>query len=120
MTTTQQGLEAETVAAKYLEGRGLKILARNVHCRGGEVDLIALHRGVVVFVEVRLRKHASFGGAAESITATKQRRIILAAQHWLAGAGRRHQDAPCRFDAVLMTGCDTAQLQWIPDAFSVD
>ena len=119
-TTTQTGSDAEAVAARHLERQGMKIIARNVRCRGGEVDLIADHHGVVVFVEVRLRKSMRFGGAVESITATKRARIILAAQHWLAGAGRRFSDSPCRFDAVLMHGLAPAQLEWIRDAFSAD
>jgi putative endonuclease len=120
MTTTQTGNTAETLAADHLTRQGLKIIARNVRCRGGEVDLIAEHRGTVVFVEVRLRKSQRFGGAAESITATKQARIVLAATHWLNGAGRAQADRPCRFDVVLMDGLSSSKIEWIPDAFSAD
>lgn len=95
----------------------MRILARNVRCRGGEVDLVAEDRGVVVFVEVRLRGSARFGGAAASITVGKQQRVILAAQHWLAGGGRFYADRPCRFDAVLLDALDANRIEWLRGAF---
>jgi len=63
------------------------------------------------------QRRARFGGAAASITATKQRRVILAAQHWLAGAGRAHAQRPCRFDAVLLDSLEPPRLEWIRGAF---
>ena len=119
-TTTQTGSEAESVAADYLISRGMRIIARNVRCRGGEVDLIAAHGAVVVFVEVRMRRNTRFGGAAESITATKQRRVIMAAQFWLMGAGKRYGDRPCRFDAILISSLAPLQLDWVENAFTAD
>ena len=113
----KRGHAAETLAAAYLQGHGLGILARNVRFRGGEVDLIADDGGCIVFVEVRLRSNGRFGGAAESITAAKQRRVLIAAQWWLGGAGRRFRDAPCRFDAVLLDALDPARVTWLPGAF---
>lgn len=110
-TAQSRGAEAETQAAEYLVRRGLKPLARNYRCRGGEIDLVMADGPVLVFVEVRARKVSSFGGAAESITATKQARIILAARHYLA---RHGLDAPCRFDAVLLDG---GELAWLRNAF---
>ena len=79
--------------------------------------LLCLDRSHVVFVEVRLRSNGRFGGAAESITAAKQRRVLIAAQWWLGGAGRRFRDAPCRFDAVLLDALDPARVTWLPGAF---
>jgi putative endonuclease len=109
------GREAENRAARFLESRGLRIIARNARYRGGEIDLIADDGGVLVFIEVRARASNRFGGAGASITATKQGRIILAAQHYLLAhpaAARR----PCRFDAVLIGETGSA-LDWIRDAF---
>lgn len=105
------GEEAERRAAEYLAGRGLRLVERNFHCRGGEIDLIMRDGVVVVFVEVRARSASRFGGAAESITSVKQARIILAARHYLAREGL---DAPCRFDALLLDG---DRLDWIRGAF---
>ncbi|TXH83817.1 YraN family protein [Thauera aminoaromatica] len=113
----QDGAAAEALAARHLERHGFHIVARNVRCRGGEVDLVADDGHSIVFVEVRLRKNSRFGGAAASITASKQQRVILAAQHWLAGAGRRHANRACRFDAILLDGLDAARIEWIRGAF---
>lgn len=104
------GSEAEEQAARHLERHGLKILARNYRCRGGEIDLVCRDGATLVFVEVRLRTNAGYGGAAASITPAKQRRLTLAANHYLAG-----KPLPaCRFDAVLLDG---ENLDWIRNAF---
>ena len=104
------GSEAEEQAAQHLLRQGLKILARNYRCRGGEIDLVCRDGATLVFVEVRLRTHHGYGGAAASITPAKQRRLVLAANHYLAG-----KPLPaCRFDAVLLDG---ANIDWIKNAF---
>lgn len=103
----RKGADAEQLAADYLKARGLSLVTRNYRCRGGEIDLILKEGEVLVFVEVRARASGDFGGAAASITAAKQARIRLAAQHYL----QRHGiDAPCRFDAVLLQG---ERLEWL-------
>ncbi|MGE0482782.1 MAG: YraN family protein [Gammaproteobacteria bacterium] len=102
----------------FLLERGLTTLARNYSCRGGEIDLVMRERDVIVFVEVRFRRSARFGSAAESVDAGKRRRLILAAHHYLA----HHPalaDAPCRFDVVAVTGDPNEPLvDWIAGAFS--
>lgn len=113
----RRGQAAETRAAELLRTRGLSILARNVRCRGGEIDLVALDAGVLVFVEVRSRGHAGFGSAADSITARKRGRVILAARHYLA-ATPQHARRACRFDCVLIDG--EAAPVWLRDAFRAD
>lgn len=115
----RDGDRAEQLAADFLKKQGLRILARNVRCKGGEIDIVAEHAGSIVFVEVRLRGDTRFGGAATSITATKQARVVLAARHWLADAGRAHTRKPCRFDAVLLDALDEAGIEWLQAAFSV-
>ncbi len=111
-----RGQLAEQLAEAHLNAAGLRTLARNFRCRGGELDLVCRDGKVLVFVEVRLRGRADFGGAAASITARKQARVILAARHWLAQAGRV-ADAPCRFDVVLLDALDTHRIEWIRGAF---
>lgn len=116
LTTAQaRGQAGEDQALAYLQAKGLRLLGRNYRTPGrggGEIDLILQESdGTVVFVEVRSRSHADFGGAGGSIGADKRRRIVLAAEHWLlchpcAGA--------CRFDVLLIEG---AQLQWLRAAF---
>lgn len=114
-TTKVIGDRAEEKATRFLEKRGFAVLARNFHCRGGEIDLVCRDGKTLVFVEVRLRRNAGYGGAGASITASKQRRIILAAQHYLLAHAR--PDCDCRFDCVLLDG---GKIEWIRDAFSAD
>ncbi len=110
------GAEFETLALDFLRRQRLRLLARNVTCRGGEIDLVMRDRdGALVFVEVRARAGARYGGAAASIGEHKRRRILLAAQYFLA---KRGGDAgPCRFDAVVFEG---RRLVWLRDAFRED
>jgi len=117
-TTTRAGQMAENLAAGFLEKRKLTVLARNFRCRGGEIDLVCRDGRTLVFVEVRLRRNAGFGGAAASVTPAKQRRIVLAAQHYLAVAGKHGSD--CRFDCVLLDGPGEPRIEWIRNAFAAD
>ncbi len=110
------GKAAEKLAEQFLGNRGLKTVTRNYRCRGGEVDLICTERSTLVFVEVRLRRNESFGGAAASITAAKRRRIVTAARHYLAGAPER----ACRFDVIALDRLELASVEWIRDAFAAD
>jgi len=111
LSSKLRGEHAEERAAAHLRRQGLQILERNYRCRGGEIDLICNDSGQLVFVEVRFRSRGDFGGALESIDCRKQRRLIAAARHYLAGEGR---ERPCRFDVVAITA---GELQWLRDAF---
>ena len=115
-TTTVRGREAETLAARYLERYGQRVLERNFLVRGGEIDLICRDGKTLVFVEVRLRRNSDYGGAGASITASKRRRIILAARHYLLGKA----ECDCRFDCVLLDALDEKRIEWIKNAFSAD
>ena len=111
-----RGAQAEILAEKFLAKHGLRVIARNFRVKGGEIDLICSEGDTTVFVEVRLRTSKGFGGAAASITPHKQRRLILAARHWLL----RNGDRACRFDCVLLDGLDEARIEWLRGAFSAD
>ena len=117
-TSKAIGDRAEDQSARFLERHGLKVLVRNFRCRGGEIDLICRDGKALVFVEVRLRRNACFGGAAASISQGKQRRIILAARHYLAANAKN--DADCRFDCLLLDGNPEHPIEWIRDAFSAN
>lgn len=113
-----RGDAAEDRALRYLQQQGLRLVERNYrvargpHARGGEIDLIMrAPDGCLVFVEVRARADGSHGGAAASIGASKQRRIILAARHYLL---RMASPPPCRFDVLALEG---EQLEWLQAAF---
>lgn len=108
------GALAEQWAAQYLQRQGLKPVAQNYRSRFGEIDLIMQDGATLVFIEVRLRRHATFGGAAASIDARKQQRIIRTAQQYLACLART---PPCRFDAVLMDDAQGRNMQWLKNAF---
>jgi putative endonuclease len=107
----------ERRACAELERAGLTLLARNYATRYGELDLVMLDHATVVFVEVRYRKSASHGGAAASVTAGKQTKLILAAEHWLA-THPSHAHRPCRFDVISYDGPpDAIRQQWLRGAF---
>lgn len=113
--STERGRQAENRAWAYLQAQGLRLLQRNYRTPGrggGEIDLICqAPDGTVVFVEVRSRSSNAFGGAAASIGAAKQGRIVFAARHWWL---RHGGDRPSRFDVVIVQG---QQVQWLPAAF---
>jgi len=95
------GQAAEQAALDYLIRQGLKPVQRNFHCRFGEIDLIMQSGATLVFVEVRKRTSSRYGGAAASITASKQARLIKAAQVYL----QQYAHPPaCRFDALAFEG----------------
>lgn len=110
-----RGRAAERHAAELLRKQGLRVLARNWRCRFGEIDLVARDGPTLVFVEVRLRASAAFGGAAESIDAAKRRKLIAAANLYLSARGAA---SPCRFDAVLIEA--DGHTRWVRDAFRAD
>jgi len=116
--TKTRGDAAEDAALAHLQRAGLRLLERNYRVaagpsrHAGEVDLIMQDRdGTLVFVEVRARATASHGGAAASVTARKQQRLVYAAQHYLL---RHASPPPCRFDVVAIDG---DQLTWLQAAF---
>ena len=77
------GEAAEEAALRWLEQQGLGLVTRNYRCKAGEIDLVMQDGESLVFVEVRYRRHAGFGSAAESVGTAKQRRLRLAAEHYL-------------------------------------
>lgn len=113
-TTRARGDEAEDWALAHLQAAGLRLLERNYRTPGrggGEIDLILREPdGTVVFVEVRRRATADFGGAGASIQTSKQRRIVFAARHYLM---HLRTPPPCRFDVVLVEG----GIEWLRAAF---
>src|SRR5437762_5858296 len=93
----RRGLSAETRAAIVLRLKGYRILARRWHTAVGEIDIVAMRRGLLAFIEVKAR--ASLDDAAEAVTERQRRRIAAAAQAWLAGH-REHANAEIRLDAM--------------------
>lgn len=114
------GRAGEAAARAHLERAGLVTLESNARYRCGELDLVMRDGAALVFVEVRYRRDARFGGSLVSVTAGKRRRLVQAAQSWLA-AHPEQALRPCRFDVVALSGpVDAPQLQWLRDAFRPD
>ena len=107
------GGAAEEAAERFLARNRLLIVERNYRTRQGEIDLIAREGETLVFVEVRMRSGSGFGGALESITAAKRRRLVAAARHYLSKLTR---EPPCRFDVVTVQAGESA---WLRGAFDV-
>jgi len=115
----ERGAQAEQAACDHLRAQGLKLHSRNYRCRSGEIDLIMRDGETLVFVEVRYRSSNRFGGAAASVDAAKQQKLIRAAQTFL-GEQRLHH-LPCRFDVVTVSPHDGGmRVDWIPNAIEAD
>jgi len=114
-TTKQAGDAGEDAALAFLQDQGLRLLVRNYRTPGrggGEIDLIMRAPDTtLVFLEVRRRRSTTHGGAAASVGRTKQRRIVFAAQHYLA---RLRTLPPCRFDVLEVT---PDGVNWLQAAF---
>lgn len=111
------GSRFEQAAAKHLSKHGLSLVDKNFHSRRGEIDLIMRDADLIVFVEVRYRRSAKFGSAAESVNSQKRQRIIATAEHYI-----QQQQPKCngyRFDVVAFEGEDLSQCDWIKNAFQL-
>jgi len=118
--TQQAGSLAEDLAAEYLLKAGLRVVARNLRKRTGEIDLVCLDGGTLVFVEVRQRGTGRFGGAAASVNRHKRQRLMRTAALLLADAARRWTNgkaASCRFDVVTL---EPEGINWLRNAFAVE
>ena len=109
--TTRVGSAAEARVAEYLAELGYEILARNQRTRFYEIDIIAARSNrsgehEIIFVEVKYRRNADFGGGAESITPDKQFRLRRAAESWLARQPR-YQNFQPRLDVIVVEGAQS-------------
>jgi putative endonuclease len=111
------GERAEERAEMYLQQQGLITRARNYRCKLGEIDLIMQQDNLLVFVEVRLRTNRYFLSAAESVTHTKQQKLIRTAQRFLQEQHLSDKYA-CRFDVIAFNSHEAGSIEWIRDAFS--
>ena len=115
MTYKQEiGDIGENAAAEYLKEKGYTVIQRNFRCKTGEIDIICLKDGCTVFVEVKTRKSAAYGSAAEFVNYQKQLKIKRAAMYFIKNA-----DADMRFDVVEVyhTNGNIREINHIQDAF---
>ncbi len=110
------GSSAEQRALHFLIARGLRPVARNFRCRGGEIDLIMLDGDCLTFVEVRYRASATFVPASQTVDTRKQRKIIRTAAMYVA-RNRQFAAHTMRFDVVSVEGTSMLSIAWISDAF---
>lgn len=115
------GKKGEETAERYLKRHGYRILEKNYKGPSGEIDIIALDKGTIVFIEVKTRRSEEFGPPELSVNSIKRQKIIRSAFHFLSK--RRIKDTPCRFDIVSITesldGKDK-KVSIIKDAFEIE
>lgn len=97
------GAYFEQKAAEYLAGQGYRILERNHKNRGGEIDIIARDKEMLVFTEVKFRANVCCGDPLEAVDQKKQRRICTAAVYYYKKHGYG-MTQPCRFDVIAFYG----------------
>ena len=111
------GENLEKLAAQQLVRQGLKIVTENYLCKMGEIDIIARDNQDLVFIEVRYRKSEAYGGSIASVDKKKQKRVVLAASHYLQKHKLTNKVA-CRFDVFAITGSlNQLRYNWIKGAF---
>ena len=106
----------EDLACRYLEQAGLTVLARQLTCPRGEIDVVLRERDLLVFVEVRARNQSSYGGAAASVTSHKQTKLVRAAKWHLASLTQQFFagcEPSCRIDVIAF---EQGHMQWLQDA----
>lgn len=112
------GRQKEQTAKDWLIEQGLEVIEENYHCKGGEIDLIAIEKApsepILVFIEVKYRKTANYGEPEEFVTLRKQQRIQKCAQLFLMKTPN-YQNTMLRFDVISITGNDKPV--WIQNAF---
>lgn len=112
------GKEAEAAAARFLEEQGYKLLRRNYKNKFGEIDIVAVDKGVICFVEVKARHTALFGSPGEAVGGYKQRQISKAALCYLKENNLLERSG--RFDVVtLLYKNDPPEITLIKDAFEL-
>lgn len=112
-STKETGNNGEDLALSYLENNGLKLVVRNFHSRFGEIDLIMQDHDTTIFVEVKKRQKG-IDNAIESISYSKQKKLIKAAQYYLSKIGC---EGNCRFDAIAIDGDN--QILWLKNIITL-
>jgi putative endonuclease len=99
--TRKTGGTGEAIALAHLEHNGYAIIDRNYTCLIGEIDIVAMNDGDIVFIEVKSRRSSAFGTPAEAVTVTKQKKISRTALYYLKE--KNLLGRPVRFDVVAVT-----------------
>ncbi|EOU2032395.1 YraN family protein [Clostridium perfringens] len=114
------GFYGEDLSAKFLEKEGYSILEKNFNCSSGEIDIIAIKDEIISFIEVKSRFSNSFGKPKESVTCSKQGRIINVAKYYLHV--KKLYNYYIRFDVIEINfhiDSSKYELNFLKDAFRV-
>lgn len=112
--TRKTGSDFENLACTYLRQQGVAILQKNFRVRQGEIDIIGMQKGILIFFEVKYRKNKKNGLSQEAVGIKKQRQVCKVALFYLA-FHNIPVSHPCRFDVIAMNG---NEIEWIQNAFS--
>ena len=104
------GKKGEALAVAFLKKKNYKILFRNYRCRFGEIDIIAVHKKTLVFIEVKTRTSDFFGLPQEAVRQHKQKKISMVAMEFIQR--NRLEDKDARFDIV--------GIRLLPDGYSFE
>lgn len=115
--TTNTGSYWEGYAENYLCQQGLTKVATNFRTKVGEIDLIMKDQETTVFIEVKFRKNAHFGGAISAVSISKQQKITKTAAFFLQQQGLNAYNTACRFDIVAIEGESNPEIIWLKNAF---
>lgn len=113
MNQVKTGKEYEEKAAAYLSRQGMRLLVCNFRCRQGEIDIIGIHEGCLVFVEVKYRKDNSRGAAEEAVGVSKQKKICHTSDYFRI-SHKQYQSLQVRYDVVAVNG---KEICWYQNAF---
>lgn len=98
MHTQRVGRFGEDEAERYLKQKGYKILERNFSCKRGEIDIIALDKNEIVFIEIKARISLKYGLPSEAVTKYKLKHIYKTAEYYLYS--RNLQNENTRIDVI--------------------
>lgn len=115
MNTKKTGQIAEHKALDYLNNQGLKLVLQNYSCRMGEIDLIMRDGAYLVFIEVRYRVSAAYGGGLASVTDSKRQKIMKTSMHYMMKY-KVYDKFPLRFDVLSIDG-NLDEITWVKNAF---
>lgn len=113
MNQVLKGKEYEEKVALYLEKQGMQLLEQNFRCRHGEIDIVGIHKGCLVFVEVKYRKDNSRGAAEEAVGVSKQKKICYTSDYFRISR-KKYQKMQVRYDVVAIT---KDNIKWYQNAF---
>ena len=112
------GKAGEKKAVRFLKKKGCTIIETNYRNKIGEIDIIGLDKGVLIFVEVKTRKDNDSVSPKEAVTPQKQKKIAQVAQTWLKIKNKHNSKA--RFDVIaILSGQGRTDIEWVKNAFEL-